>query len=48
MIRLTALLAAAALAVALGTPLLAQEPHRGGEERGQTDHAVLLLLRRQG
>ena len=30
MIRLTALLAAAALAVPLGTPLLAQEPQRGG------------------
>ena len=30
MIRLTALLTAAALAVPLGTPLLAQEPHRGG------------------
>src|SRR5215212_131856 len=30
MIRLTALLTAAALAVPLGTPLLAQEPQRGG------------------
>src|SRR5829696_1798106 len=30
MIRLTALLTAAALAVALGAPLQAQEPHRGG------------------